>query len=123
MTDEYEFHRLAYFCFTEHVDKLYGDLEVNRAGIIRRISTKEILLNLSPTNSEAVEFVFPDMQVEEEWRVITHPQAGPYFGYEISPRGAIRDPIWHDIRRTRDAKDAHIQTLIYAAFPELKDKE
>jgi hypothetical protein len=118
MTDENEFRPLSYYDQDDHVYKQFEGLEVNRAGMVRRIDTGEILHDI--VNPESIEMAFPDMYVEEEWRPITNEYG---FVYEISARGALRNPKTKVILRTRAAGEAGMQPWIDEAFPELKEEQ
>lgn len=115
MTDENEFRPLSYYDQDDYIYREYENLEVNRAGQVRRKDTDEILKEL--VNPESIERAFPDMYVEEEWRPITNDYG---FVYEISARGAMRHPQTKVIVRTRAADKAVMQPWIDEAFPELK---
>lgn len=116
MTNEEEFRPLSYFDQDTYTHKQYNDLEVNRAGMVRRKDTDEILQDL--VNPESIEMAFPDMVTEdEEWRHIVNDHG---FVYEISARGALRNPKTKAIVRTRAANRAEMQPFIDEAFPELK---
>lgn len=118
MTDENEFRPLSYYDQDDHVYKQYEILEVNRAGMVRRTDTDEILHDI--VNPESVEMAFPDMYVEEEWRPVTNKYG---FVYEISARGALRHPQTKVVVRTRAADKAEMQPWIDEAFPELKKEK
>jgi len=116
MTNEEEFRPLSYYDQDVHAYKQYDNLEVNRAGMVRRTDTDEILHDL--VNPESVEMAFPDMVTEEEeWRPITNDYG---FTYELSPRGALRHPQTKVIVRTRAADKKAMQPFIDEVFPELK---
>lgn len=116
MTNEEEFRPLSYYDQDSHRYKQYENLEVNRAGMVRRKDTDEILHDL--INPESIEMAFPDMiNTDEEWRPLTNDLG---FTYELSARGALRHPKTKVILRTRAANRAEMQPFIDEAFPELK---
>lgn len=115
MPDEHEFRPLSYYDQDDHTYKQYDFLEVNRAGMVHRTDTDEVLQEL--INPESIEMAFPDMAVEEEWRPITNKYG---FVYELSARGALRHPKTKVIARTRAADKAEMQPSIDEIFPELK---
>ena len=115
MTNEEEFRPLSYYDQDDHVYKQYDFLEVNRAGMVHRTDTDEVLPEL--VNPESVEMAFPDMAIKEEWRQIKNLHG---FVYELSARGALRHPKTKVIVRTRAADKTEMQPYIDEVFPELK---